>query len=395
MSQRAVLPLLAAAAILGCGVAACYQDDTTALPAAASLTRVLFTDAPFPFDTVQSVNIYVVSVAASTQADTGSSADSMQWVTITQPRQRIDLLTLQQGTTTLLGEGEIPADQYRAVRLIIDTDSSRIRFRDGSDALVHWGGAGQQAIHAFVEAAVAVPEQGADIVIDFDVGRSFHYDDLGDGGFNFLPWIRAVNRAATGSIAGLVRSDTTSGTPGPIAYAGVSAYGASQGTWQIFSTARTDAAGHYRLAYLLPGTYIVAVDPPPSGGFAASLDSTVVVSRGVETDHSVTLSAFRGAVYIVGASSMLVGRTNQLETIVVNAENQQEPNPAVAWANLTPAVLSLTDSARAGKYAWVTSLVVGQGRVVATSRGLADTLVIQVAADTSQPSAMPSRLRRH
>ena len=207
MSQRVILPVLATVALLSWGAAACYQDDTTALPA-TSLTQVLFTDAPFPFDTVQSVDIYVVSVAASTQPDTGGSADSMPWVTITEPRQRIDLLTLQQGTTTLLGEGEIPADQYRAVRLIIDTDSSRIRFADGSDALVHWGGAGQQAIHAFVEAAVAVPEQGAEIVIDFDVGRSFHYNDLGDGGFNFFPWIRAVNRAATGSIAGLVRSDT-------------------------------------------------------------------------------------------------------------------------------------------------------------------------------------------
>lgn len=391
MSQRVILPVLATVALLSWGAAACYQDDTTALPA-TSLTRVLFTDAPFPFDTVQSVDIYVVSVAASTQPDTGSSADSMQWVTITEPRQRIDLLTLQQGTTTLLGEGEIPADQYRAVRLIIDTDSSRIRFADGSDALVHWGGAGQQAIHAFVEAAVAVPEQGAEIVIDFDVGRSFHYNDLGDGGFNFFPWIRAVNRAATGSIAGLVRSDTASANPGPIALASVSAYGASQGTWQVFSTGRTDAAGHYRLAYLLPGTYIVAVDPPPSGGFAASLDSNVAVSQGVETQHSVTLSAFRGAVFIIGAGSMLVGRTNQLEAIVVNDQHQQVPDAAVTWQNLDTVVLGLRDSLR---YAFVTSRAVGTGRVVATSGGLTDTLVIQVAADTSQPSAMRPHLRQH
>ncbi len=391
MSQRVILPVLATVALLSGGVAACYQDDTTAAPGARSLTRVLFTDAPFPFDTVQSVDIYIVSVAASTQPDTGGSADSMQWVTIAEPRKRIDLLTLQQGTTTLVGEGAIPADQYGAVRLIIDTDSSRIRFADGSDALVHWGGAGQQAIHAFVEAAVAVPEQGAEIVIDFDVGRSFHYDDLGDGAFNFFPWIRAVNRAATGSIAGLVRSDTSSGSPGPITNAGVSAYGARQGTWQIFSTGRTDAAGHYRLAYLLPGTYIVAVDPPPSGGFAASRDSNVVVSRGVETDHSVTLSAFRGAVYIVGAGSMLVGRTNQLQAIVVNAQNQQVPDAAVTWQNLDTVILGLRDSLR---YAFATSHAVGTGRVVATSGGLADTLVIQVAADTSQPSARPARLRR-
>jgi len=389
MSRRVVLSLLVTGALLA--GAACYKDDASGPGNRQSLAKVLLTDAPFPFDTVQSVDVYIVSIAASTEPDTGSSADSVQWVTITEPRQRIDLLTLQQGTTTLLGEGDIPADQYRAVRLIIDTDSSRIRFADGSDALVHWGGAGQQAIHAFVEAPVAVPEEGAEIVIDFDVGRSFHYDDLGDGGFNFFPWIRAVNRAATGSIAGVVRSDTTSGSPGPIANASVSAYGASQGTWQIFSTGRTDAVGHYRLAYLLPGTYIVAVDPPPSGGFAASLDSNVVVSRGVETDHSVTLSAFRGAVFIVGASSMLVGRTNQLEAMVVNDQHQQVPDAAVTWQNLDTVVLGLRDSLR---YAFITSRAVGTGRVIATSGGLADTLVILVAADTSQSSAIPSRSRR-
>jgi hypothetical protein len=111
----------------------------------------------------------------------------------------------------------------------------------------------------------------------------------------------------------------------------------------------------------------------------------------VETDHSVTLSAFRGAVFIVGAGSMLVGRTNQLEAIVVDDQHQQVPDAAVTWQNLDTVVLGLRDSLR---YAFVTSRVVGTGRVMVTSGGLADTLVIQVAADTSQPSAMLPRLRR-
>ena len=382
MSRRIALSAVAVATLLG---GACYKDDSSGPASRKPMAKVLLTDAPFPFDTVQSVDVYVISIAASIQPDTGSSADSMRWVTITEPHRQINLLTLQQGATALLGEGEIPADQYRAVRVIIDTDSSAIRFTDGSAALVHWGGAGRQAIHAFVEAAVAVPEEGAEIVIDFDVGRSFHYNDLGDGGFNFFPWIRAVNKAATGSIAGFVRSDTNSGSPGPIAHATVSAWGASQGNWQILSTGTTDAAGHYRLAYLLPGTYIVGVDAPASPGFASSLDSNVAVARGVETQHSVTLSAFRGGVFIVGASSMLVGRTNTLEAIVVNAQHQQVPDAPVVWSNLDTAILALRDSLR---FAFVTSKAVGMGRVIATSGALADTLVIQVFADTSQASAL-------
>jgi hypothetical protein len=381
--SRLNLALLAVATI----VLACYKDDSgpAGLPNGKPMTKVLLTDDPFPFDTVQRVDVYIVSVSVSTQPDTGGSADSMSWVTVAEPHRQINLLELQQGDTALLGGKDIPADLYRAVRVIIDADSSAgIRFVDGSQALVHWGGAGPQAIHAFVEAAVDVPEEGAEIVIDFDVGRSFHYNDLGDGGFNFLPWIRAVNRAATGGIAGTVRTDTSAGTAGPLAKATVSAWGGGPGNWYIYSTGVTDDLGHYRLAYLLPGTYIVGVEPPSGSSVGSALDSNVVVTRGAETTHDVTLSAFRGAVFILGASSMLVNRTNQLEAIVVNAQHEQDTTAAVVWQNLDTAVLGLRDSLR---FAYVTSKTVGTGRIVASSGALADTLVIQVAPDTSSSPA--------
>jgi len=55
----------------------------------------------------------------------------------------------------------------------------------------------------------------------------------------------------------------------------------------------------------LPGTYIVGVEPPSGSNFSSALDSNVAVNRGAETTHNVTLSAFRGDVFILGASSML------------------------------------------------------------------------------------------
>jgi hypothetical protein len=384
--SRLNLALLAVASI----AVACYKDDASApVISGKPLAKVLITDAPFPFDTVRSVDVYVISVAVSTQPDTGGSADSMSWVTVTEPHRQINLLELQQGDTTLLGAGEVPAGQYRAVRLILDADSSGIRFTDGSAALVHWGGSGRQAIHAFVEAAVDVPAQGAEIVIDFDVGRSFHYNDLGDGGFNFFPWIRAVNRAATGGIAGTVQRDSSGGTPGPVKNATVSAWGGGSGNWYIYSTGVTDAAGHYRLAYLLPGTYIVGVDPPASTNLGAALDSNVAVNRGVETTHNVTLSAFNGSILIQGAGSMLVGRTNRLEAFVVNAQHQQDSTAPVAWQNLDTAVLGLVDFVDSARVARVTSKIVGTGRIVATSGPLADTLVIHVSPDTSSAPSAP------
>lgn len=364
---------------------ACYTDDAPTGDGPKPAATVLLTDAPFPFDTVQSVNVYIVSIAVSVLPDTATPADSTKWVTVTEPKRRVNLLALQQGVTTLLGIGEIPADRYRAARIIIDTDSSDIRFTDGATAVVHWGGSGIQAIHMFVEAAMDVPDQGTEIVIDFDVGRSFHYDDLGDGAFNFFPWVRAVNKAATGSIAGVVTGTPDSGAAAPLANATVSAYGASQGTWQIYSTGKTDATGHYRLAYLLPGTYIVQTNAPRAGGWATDLDSNVAVTKGVETLHNINLTAFHGSIYILGAASMLVADTNTLEAIVVTPQNQQDPNAVVTWQNLDTLVLGLADSLR---FARVTAKTVGTGRVVAQSGALVDTLVIQVVPDSTPAGAV-------
>lgn len=282
---RLPLALLAIAAIV-----ACYKTDGPANPNKTKpMAKILLTDDPFPFDSVQSVQVYIVSIAVSTRPDTGTSADSMHWVTVAAPHKQIDLLALQQGLTDSLGIGEVTADQYKAVLVTLNTDSSAgIRLKNGSQAAIRWNGAGQGSYFSFVEAPVTIPDSGAVIVIDFDVGRSFVYNQLGDGAFDFFPWIRAVNRAATGSIAGTVMRDSSTGSVGPVADAAVSA---SSGGY-ILSTGKTDAAGHYRLAYLLPGTYIVGVDPPfGSSGLASALDSNVAVNQGFETTHNVMLSA--------------------------------------------------------------------------------------------------------
>jgi len=377
--SRLSLVLLAVATL----AVACYQDDArlggiTEGPRA----KVLLTDDPFPFDSVQRVQVYIVSIALSTHPDTGTSADSMHWVTVAAPHRQVDLLTLQQGLTDSLGAGQVTADQYKAVLVTINVDSSAgIRFKNGSQAVVRWNGSGQESYGSFVQAPISIPDTGAVIVIDFDVGRSFVYNQLGDGAFDFFASIRAVNRGATGNIAGTVRHDTSAGPVGPVADATVTAWGGGPNNWYILSTGKTDATGHYRLAYLLPGTYIVGVDPPSGSNFGSALDSNVAVNRGFETTHDVTLSAFRGDVFIIGASSMLVNHTNRLEAIVVNAQHQQDTSASVVWQNLDTTVLGLVvDSVRVSH---VTSKAVGTGRIVAASGALADTLVIHVAPDST------------
>src|SRR5216117_2623489 len=290
--SRLSLALLAVATI----TAACYQDDARISGnSPAAKAKVLLTDAPFPFDSVQSVQVYIISIALSTHPDTGTSADSMHWVTVAAPHRQIDLLTLQQGVTDSLGIGEVTADQYKAVLVTVNVDSSAgIRWKNGSQAALRWNGSGQESYGTFVEAPIDVPDTGAVIVLDFDVGRSFPYNNRGDGAFDFFPAIRAVNRAATGSIAGTVTHDASTGSVGPVADATVTAWAGGPGYWYVISTGKTDAAGHYRLAYLLPGTYQVSVDAPKNS-FASAVDANVAVNQGSETTHNVSLAAFPGA----------------------------------------------------------------------------------------------------
>ena len=75
--SRLTLALL----MLACLATACYKDDSSGPPRGRPMAKILLTDDPFPFDSVQSVNVYVVSIAVSTHPDTGTSADSMHWVT--------------------------------------------------------------------------------------------------------------------------------------------------------------------------------------------------------------------------------------------------------------------------------------------------------------------------
>ena len=122
------------------------------------MAKVFLTDDPFPFDSVQSVKVYIVSIAVSTHPDTGTSADNMQWDTVAAPHRQVDLLTLQQGLTDSLGIGEVTADQYKAVLVTIDVDSSEgIRFKGGSPAVVRWNGSGRESYASFVEAPISIP----------------------------------------------------------------------------------------------------------------------------------------------------------------------------------------------------------------------------------------------
>src|SRR5258707_14467698 len=155
--------------------AACYKDDATAAlsPGGNPSAKVLLTDDPFPFDSVQSVQVYIISIALSTHPDTGTSADSMHWVTVAAPHRQVDLLTLQQGLTDSLGAGPVTADQYKAVLVTINVDSSAgIRFKNGFQAVLRWNCSGHESRAPFLRTPVPIPPNGGLIRLDFSRRRS-------------------------------------------------------------------------------------------------------------------------------------------------------------------------------------------------------------------------------
>ncbi|HXY69642.1 MAG TPA: DUF4382 domain-containing protein, partial [Gemmatimonadales bacterium] len=238
-------------------------------------TRVYLTDSPFPYNTISAVNVYVARIEASASTDT-TGLNPQAWVTIATPERTFNLLDFEGGSATLLGESDLPADQYAAVKVVINTARSSVVRNDGSTASVHWPISGDLALYALVEQPLNVTSAGAQIVLDFDVGRTF-VDD-GSGGFYFVPWIRAVNQAATGAIAGRATVSSIEGDTLPAVNAAIGVWRVPVGTPINYlltalplGTAHTDAQGRFVVGFLPAGFYLVLAQDPATPAIHAQL----------------------------------------------------------------------------------------------------------------------------
>lgn len=395
--RRAILVIGALAGVaLAC-------DEGTVDPGGNGGTKVLLTDAPFPFDAVEHVYVHIVQIDASTEPDTGTSADAQNWVSIVAPDRQFDMLELQNGTTALLGEGDLPADVYRAVRVALDGDRSEIVMKDGSTPLVDWQG-GLMWLHAFVEDPLAVPVAGASIVIDFDVGRSFDYrpsQDTVSAYFVFFPTLRAVNEAATGTLTGTVTADPDGdGTFTAVANANITVYHGDptmpSNTWWIAATGRTDASGAFAIHYLTERQYIVRADPPGDVQAAAVTQVEIGIVAGQETSLDFALPrATLASVTIDGPSEIDYGQTVTYYARVTDALGNPIAHPEVGWRTLDASVDSsgagdvlsvvAADSGLVSDSARVTGQRPGFARLLASSLGLEDTLEIRVRDPNTGP----------
>lgn len=362
----------------------CYQDDTTGPggrePFGAPFTTVEITDAPFPYDSVARVDLYIVSIQASPSPDTSDL--NPDWVTIAEPHQAYNLIDLQGGVTDTLGGKIIPAGQYRAVRMVLDTDSSSITAKNGQPMPVAWqSSAGRPTLFAYVEDPIGVSDTGAQIVIDFDVGRSF-LCDAPCSSFVFSPVFRAVTKSATGSISGVVRGDTLVQFPEAIKEVTVTVFRGNvalfDAYWTVVATGKTDAQGNFRISYLLPGQYIVRVDAPRGSPFTPGVIGSLNVEAGQDTRVSISLPRLSaGTIQVSPLPDSLIRGDSIVLTAAVVGPSGPIPNPRVTWTSLDSGIAPVYQL-YSGPQALVYGRSLGTARIMVSGDGSSATLFIRV-----------------
>ena len=339
-------------------------------------TRILLTDAPFPFDQVERVDVHIVRVEGTANADTTTN---QQWQTLVAPDRTFNLLDVQNGVTALLGEAQVDANGLAMIRMVIRTDRSSVTLQGGDAAAVNWSGPATQTINALIEQPLSLTTGGsANLIIDFDVGRSFVA--LPGGAFQFLPWIRAVNQDATGSIAGVVTGSDGGAPAAPVARASITVYRSAGGSLLLAATGVTDAQGHYTIHYVSGGgPYVIEASPPQGYQATPGFTREVMVTAGQQSAADVALgdgSAPSGSIKILGPRSLAVGSSVLLVGQVFNALGDSVLGAPVTWRVLDPAVVGLASTA--GSAVSVTGLAAGTARVIASSNDLADTATVTV-----------------
>jgi hypothetical protein len=202
---------LATTLLAATALAASCGDSPTA--AGTGALHVQLTDAPFPYDSVQSVDVFVVRADAKREdADSAEAAQRVGdddrngggWVTIAEPKAKIELTSLRNGVTQALGTATLPAGTYRGFRLVIDPAQSSVTLKDGtvlsgtSSPGIKFPSAGRSGVKIQLDKPVTVVEGAAGaaaptLLIDFDLSASFEQrgNSLARNGLLFKPGIRA------------------------------------------------------------------------------------------------------------------------------------------------------------------------------------------------------------
>ncbi|MHB8837975.1 MAG: DUF4382 domain-containing protein [Gemmatimonadaceae bacterium] len=189
--------------------AACGTSTTEA---GRGMLAVQLTDAAFPTDSVQRVDIFVIRVdariaatdsASAARGATDDSASTGGWTTITMPNQTVNLLAYQNGAALPLGNANIAAGTYAGFRLVIDPTRSSVTLKNGamlsgtSTPSILFPSGSRSGIKILFGSSVAVPANDTTtVLVDFMVGDSFvmRGNSISQNGLLFRPVIQGTVR---------------------------------------------------------------------------------------------------------------------------------------------------------------------------------------------------------
>jgi hypothetical protein len=202
-------PYLVSAVVLTAAAAgwACSNDSVT--NADRGTIAVRMKDAPFPSDSVDSVNVFVTKVemrataADSAAADSATSSTEAQahgWVVVASPNRVYNLLALRNGIFAELGTTDVNEGSYTAMRLVIDPSRSNVRLKNGmilsgtTSPNVSFPSGSSSGIKVNFSGAINIDAgDTTTVMLDFDLDNSFvlRGNSITQLGLLFKPVIQA------------------------------------------------------------------------------------------------------------------------------------------------------------------------------------------------------------
>jgi hypothetical protein len=206
MRIRPYLVTAAFLAVAGAGWA-CSSDSVT--NSDRGTIQVRMKDAPFPTDSVDSVNVFVTkvemraTVADSAAADSATSSTEAQahgWVVVASPNRSYNLLALRNGVFAELGQTQVNEGNYSAMRIVIDPSRSNVRLKNGmilsgtTSPNVSFPSGSSSGIKVNFNGGIEIESgETTTVMLDFDLDNSFvlRGNSITQLGLLFKPVIQA------------------------------------------------------------------------------------------------------------------------------------------------------------------------------------------------------------
>lgn len=247
-----VSALLVVGVISGCGGGSSSESESGSL-------SLNLTDSVIDATNVESVYITIMGIQYHTSGGGWQTMDEFEG-----PR-KIDLLDLQEGNTTALGQFTLPSGHYTQIRFELNaskksTSGCYIEYNDGSSDQPLYVPSGEEKLTGSFD----VPVNGdVNVTADFDIAKSIVAE--GNGDFKLKPTIRLIVNNQAGKIKGIL-TDMVDGEVYRV-------YSYEDGSWadtepsdfeNSVNSANVkdedgDLEGEFVLSFLAAGTYDLVV----------------------------------------------------------------------------------------------------------------------------------------